>query len=136
MNGRNVSTASALHVAYTRNLGNLTRSSYAFPTSTLEGLQTVRSCPSLRYPIGLMHSRALDPLKYGDALWSILFVLQSLQAWLISIVGNLVLSIATSESDQAMSATLVGEGSTFSSLLAHHWDRGYSVPTFLSPSNL
>ena len=74
-------------------------------------------CPLRSRPlVGLIQHRTLSPLKYGDALWSIPFVHRRRKPSLISIVGSLVLSTATGGSDQAMSATLDEEGSTFYSL--------------------
>ena len=84
----------------------------------------------------LIQHRALAPLKYGDALWSIFFIPHCRKPNLIPVVGSLVLSTATTELDQAMSGTLAEDGSTFYSLREFHWDRGSPAPMFLLHLNL
>ena len=52
---------------------NLGRSSHVFSTRTLGDLQTVRLPLLFAFCTGLTQLRALIPLKFGDALWWILF---------------------------------------------------------------
>lgn len=85
---------------------------------------------------GLIQHRALTPLAYGEALWSIFFVPHRHEPSLISIVGTLFLPTVTGGSDSVMSVIFTEEDSTFYSLRGFRWDRGCLAPTFLSPSNL
>lgn len=89
-----------------------------------------------RFYDGLIQHRALSPLKYGDALWSVFFASPRHKPSLIFIAGSLVPSTVTGGLNQAMSAMFAEEDSTFYSLPGFRWDRGWSAMTFLSPSNL